>query len=50
MFMIILTLVLGSLDVDYMQLGMDLANNGDINSAIDAFRKVTIADPDNGQG
>jgi len=49
MYLIILTL-LGTVDVDYMELGFQCANDGDINGAIEAFREVTGTDPYNVEG
>lgn len=49
MYVIILTL-LGSVDIDYMELGFECANDGDISGAVEAFREVTVTDPYNVDG
>jgi len=46
MFMIIWTLVLRLIAVDYMRLGIDLANNDDIDGAIEAFGELTVQEPE----
>jgi len=50
MFVLMLTCLLGSVDVDYMELGFQCANDGDINGAIEAFREVTVTHPENVEG